>query len=743
MTTTPRRMMPTLCSPPNNIDSAHVAKITNGNNDDITNSPSSAATLVGCRCDVKSRSERQQSCVNNNRERCNRPLMSSTIVLNGNDNSNYTHNGHNFGSRINNGGGRKPSNHDNNQYDCNNDDYFTNVNNGDRRYGGSCDDVHDSWGHGKNNNNHAGPVVLSSSSWPGMDRAVDDVDDDEVVDELSDLIGISLLNGHGGNSSGGGGRGDDVDEERNLSPTPLMSFDYNGYEPPTPIRNIYDDGGGDSDGGNIFFPQQQQQHHQPPPPDLYDDSNDDDDDDDINCHDIKDCTNIIAVQTMGDGSNKHSSNSNIIIPPPPLPTTVSDHDIVAYSPSSVGRGGSSCFSIPTYLHQLSQIVITKISAHPLGHHVLLISAEGLLFSYGSNRYGQLGIGNQQQHHQRQQQIHTTDDRNTNANNNNETTKAITDTNHGQRKSTTMTMQQRQGDADYSYYQHGKPTIVTPLLENGGKTINCAAGVDYSLVVVKTECVRIKYQQQQQQNHHHRARTSRNHHRTVASSSHKHQQQQQQQQQREYHHQMYGFGNNHDRKLGLLNPDREASSSSSSRQHHTTRGGSSSNINSNRSSALLPGSPNSIGSLGDASCNTEDTTGSSSVNYYNSNNNNNNSNNNNNNNNNNTTTTHDEFADCVFLPRRVALHCRVIHEKLPKSFNTSSVSSSSLTEEAAEAVEIDSSTSKFPPYGIFSIAASVEHSSALVKRPSGDIEIYTWGGGGIINMSLLPSTTAKK
>ena len=718
------------CSPPNNIDSADVAKITNGNNidEDVTNSPSSAATLVGCQCDdAKSRSERRQSRVVNNCERCDRPLMSSTIVLNGNNNNNYSHNSHNFGSRINNGGGRKPSNRDNNQYDCcNDDDYFTNVNNGngdDRRYGGSYDDdVHDSSGRGKNNSNHAAPV-LSSSSWPGMDRAVD-VHDDEVVDELCDLIGISILNnGHGS----GGGRGHDVDEERNLSPTPLMSFDYNGYEPPTPIRNINDDGG-DSDGGNIFFPQQQQ--HQPPPPDLYDDNNDhdDDDDDDINCHDIKECTNSIAVQTMGDGSSKHSSNSNIIIPPPPLPTTVSDHDIVAYSPSSVGRGGSSCFSIPTYLHQLSQIVITKISAHPLGHHVLLISAEGLLFSYGSNRYGQLGIGNQQHHHQ-QQQIHTTNDRNTNANNNNETTKAITDTNHGQRKSTTMTMQQRQGDTDYSYYQHGKPTIVTPLLENGGKTINCAAGVDYSLVVVKTECVRIKYQQQQQQNHHHRARTSRSHHRTVASSSHKHQrQQQQQQQQREYHHQMYGFGNNHDRKLGLLNPDREeSSSSSSSQQHHTTRGGSSSNINSNRTSALLPGSPNSIGSLGDASCNTEDTTGgSSSFNYYNS---------NNNNSNNNTTTTHDEFADCVFLPRRVALHCRVIHEKQPKSFNASSVSSSSLTEEAAEAVEIDSSTSKFPPYGIFSIAASVEHSSALVKRPSGDIEIYTWGGGGIMNMSL--------
>ena len=185
------------CNPPNNIDSADVAKITNGNNidEDVTNSPSSAATLVGCQCDdVKSRSERRQSRVVNNCERCDRPLMSSTIVLNGNNNNNYSHNSHNFGSRINNGGGRKTSNRDNNQYDCcNDDDYFTNVNNGngdDRRYGGSYDDdVHDSSGRGKNNSNHAAPV-LSSSSWPGMDRAVD-VDDDEVVDELCDLIGIS------------------------------------------------------------------------------------------------------------------------------------------------------------------------------------------------------------------------------------------------------------------------------------------------------------------------------------------------------------------------------------------------------------------------------------------------------------------------------------------------------------------------------------------------------------------------
>jgi len=92
--------------------------------------------------------------------------------------------------------------------------------------------------------------------------------------------------------------------------------------------------------------------------------------------------------------------------------------------------------IPRFLKTLSQVRITKISANPLGGHVLLISKDGILFSYGRNDHGQLGNG---------------------------------------RKSCIFQM---------------TPTIITPLLENGGKAIECAAGVTHSLVVVKTDGLRV-------------------------------------------------------------------------------------------------------------------------------------------------------------------------------------------------------------------------------------------------------------
>lgn len=48
--------------------------------------------------------------------------------------------------------------------------------------------------------------------------------------------------------------------------------------------------------------------------------------------------------------------------------------------------------IPVFLSTLSQIRIVKVSAHPLGAHTLLISDDALLFTYGLNNRGQLGIG---------------------------------------------------------------------------------------------------------------------------------------------------------------------------------------------------------------------------------------------------------------------------------------------------------------------------------------------------------------
>jgi Regulator of chromosome condensation (RCC1) repeat len=85
--------------------------------------------------------------------------------------------------------------------------------------------------------------------------------------------------------------------------------------------------------------------------------------------------------------------------------------------------------IPTFCQAFANVKIGVISAHSLGAHVLLISKAGLLYSYGANQRGQLGIG--------------------------VAGAAVT-----------------------------RPTIVTPLLENGGKAIACAAGAFHSLVVVE-------------------------------------------------------------------------------------------------------------------------------------------------------------------------------------------------------------------------------------------------------------------
>jgi len=97
--------------------------------------------------------------------------------------------------------------------------------------------------------------------------------------------------------------------------------------------------------------------------------------------------------------------------------------------------------VPTFLPALSQVQIKKLSAHPLGSHVLMISSEALLFSYGLNVHGQLGLG----------------------------IKSALNDNSG-----FITT----------------PIIVTPLLENGGKAVACAAGVNHSLVVVRTEGRRV-------------------------------------------------------------------------------------------------------------------------------------------------------------------------------------------------------------------------------------------------------------
>ncbi|KAL7578202.1 hypothetical protein ACA910_012630 [Epithemia clementina (nom. ined.)] len=215
--------------------------------------------------------------------------------------------------------------------------------------------------------------------------------------------------------------------------------------------------------------------------------------------------------------------------------------------------------VPTFLAELAQVKVTQVSAHPLGAHVLLISDAGLLWAYGLNDYGQLGLGKK-----------------------------------------TSPSGPRRGFIT-------KPTIVIPLIENGGKAITCAAGVSHSIVAVMTEERRLV------RSHTTPMHLSKTHHfpyQTTESI---------------VHHQLYGFGRNDFMKIGLVSP----------KMGKNVKG-------------------------------------------------------------------HDEM-EAVTLPRRVALRCRVPHLSHHVQHEPNS-----------------------PPPGIFAIAASEDHSAALVHRSSGSVELYTWG-----------------
>jgi len=266
--------------------------------------------------------------------------------------------------------------------------------------------------------------------------------------------------------------------------------------------------------------------------------------------------------------------------------------------------------VPTFLSYFQHVKITQVSAHPLGSHVLLASAAGLLYSYGLNDYGQLGIG-----------VQTPID--------------------GFHKGYILT-----------------PTIVTPLVENGGKVIACAAGVNHSLVVVATEERRVvksasmglpaKDDDSQRQSKSDEQESSESPRgisspRSFANGN----------TETVMYHQVYGFGRNDSLKIGLVSP----------KLSHVHK------------SSAVSVAPTSI---------------STGNNYA-------------------AAVPNDVDGECVILPRRVALRCKV------RAFPTSPRSEPQVT--------VDHPTL---PEGIFSIQASEEHSAALVRMASGDVELYTWG-----------------
>jgi alpha-tubulin suppressor-like RCC1 family protein len=168
--------------------------------------------------------------------------------------------------------------------------------------------------------------------------------------------------------------------------------------------------------------------------------------------------------------------------------------------------------VPTFSPAFFQIRIKQVSANPLGSHALLISAEALLFSYGLNTHGQLG--------------------------------------HGHKSSETS------GSKGFVT----TPTIVTPLLENGGKAVVCAAGVDYSLVVVQTEERRVgRLQNRRSFTRHHQRHSSDSVMARASSLPSRIREEEEGDESSDdavesmCHHQLYGFGSNDGMKLGLVSP----------------------------------------------------------------------------------------------------------------------------------------------------------------------------------------------
>ncbi|KAL3766523.1 hypothetical protein ACHAWU_000318 [Discostella pseudostelligera] len=351
--------------------------------------------------------------------------------------------------------------------------------------------------------------------------------------------------------------------------------------------------------------------------------------------------------TINGNSNDHNNNNLHHL----LPTMRTTARVTVTSESSPTP--FSLFGVPTHLHHLSQIRITKISAHPRGQHVLLISTEGLLFSYGSNEFGQLGLGYNGSGTLLSSPPNSPLSPNSLSSPSSSSSSLIgSPKSHRQFEKTTV------------------PSIVTSLLRNGGKSINCAAGIDYSLVVVKTEGSRRMIGSSggggPRNNHRHAKRQDPN---GVGP------QQNQQQQPNFVHHQMYGFGNNEHRKLGL-HGDRQRRDDI----YRFSGGGEA------QEATFSP--PSSPGSLADSSLDGMSEDASTS------------------------TTT------CIYLPRRCALECTVVPECI----------------------------SSIPPYGIFSIAASIHHSTALVRRPSGIIELFAWGKDnafGLESPISLPDSSEKQ
>lgn len=425
-----------------------------------------------------------------------------------------------------------------------------------------------------------------------------------------------------------------------VSPTPIMSFDYSSYyEPSTPEHkymlpstdekmdgnnsssSLGNNGKRDISMPNLTTSESLDNHHNHGAILLP-----------LQQQTIQSCNNPIRNPTTIQSKKMESSSQK-------------QHE---FSPATNSNSNALLSSIPTFLNHLSQVTIQRISAHPQGQHVLLVSNEGMLFSFGSNEHGQLGTGRtrQQNHHQQ----------------------------------------------NAAYYVN-EPMLITPLLEKGGKTVNCAAGVDYSLVVVRTERSRIINANNNRRRHYSFQKKTASSKTTSPTTTATASSSTALKEFKTTHEQMYAFGCNENNKLGLLDPEKKQTNngyelSSRRRRSRKNRNSTDSNTSANTNSpepAELVSSPSSSSIM--------DSPDSFAV----------------------------TASTDVYLPRRTALHCEVI---LKNDGSDNHAQQIHINKTKVANGKAQSSL----PYGIVSVAAASHHSAAVVKRPCGSVEVYTWGRG---------------
>lgn len=383
-------------------------------------------------------------------------------------------------------------------------------------------------------------------------------------------------------------------------------------------------------------------------------------------------------------------------------TSTTNHDKDDQNPIKSHSSEILLHGVPTFLNSLSSIAVSQVSAHPLGSHVLFICQQGMLFSYGSNNHGQLGLG-----------LSESNVLNNNSQNNNEGNTTSCDEDIDNANNT---------NNNHDYY--GKPQLVTSLLENGGKSILCSAGVTHSLVVIRTSGKRLG-------RYYHTADSNLSSNITCKKSNDENKERQQEQQDPNYHPLSSSFSrdfNDHDQPTLVeespgSSPQLRKIKSAPTRENLSAGVGNQLGMNKNKNiNSSSSSSSSSNNNTNVFSSNNHTNVRRSEGQIYH----------------------HQVYAfgqndymklglihppgvgQDVYTPQKVGLHATVL--QFNDQHHQNHQNNNILEDTSCKDLQYENneSFSKCRCIGILEICASLDHSMAIVKRSNGVVEVYAWG-----------------